>query len=421
VINLRGVFPISIVALCAALVLAGCRGPHVEIRKPVVVTEAVTNAVFRNSLAGYLGNSFVEGNRITRLRNGDEIFPAMLKAIAAATNTISFENYIWDSGRVSDRFIAVLTERARAGVEVRVITDALGSEIDPGDVRLLRKHGVKYRSYNRLRLHNPLSYNVRNHHKILVVDGAVGFTGGVCIADEWSGNARYKDEWRDTHFRVEGPVVAQLQRAFASSWLRTDGEVLFGEKFYPTIEPQGDALAQAFHSSAEGPREATRGVFLASIAAARKSIRIAHSYFVPDGLSRRALVEARQRGVRVEIIVPSTIDAAVVRSAGRSLWPDLLRAGVEIHEYGPAMYHCKILIIDDVFVVAGSSNFDERSFHINEEANINVLNATLAQVLIADFEQDKAQSKHITYEDFKRTPWYQRTYEWMWGLLRSQF
>jgi cardiolipin synthase len=420
VINLRGVSPISIIALCA-LLLVGCRGPHVEIRKAIVAPEAVTNVVFRNSLAGYLGNPFVGGNQITRLRNGDEIFPAMLKAIAAATNTISFENYIWDSGRVSDRFIAVLTERARAGVEVRVITDALGSEINPRDVRLLRAQGIEYRSYNRLQIHNPLAYNVRNHHKILVIDGRVGFTGGVCIADEWSGNARYKDEWRDTHFRVEGPVVAQLQRAFAASWLRTDGEVLFGEKFYPAIESKGDMLAQAFHSSAEGPREATRGVFLASIAAARKSIRIAHSYFVPDGLSRRALVEARQRGVRVEIIVPSTIDAAVVRSAGRSLWPELLRAGVDIHEYGPAMYHCKILIIDDIFVVAGSSNFDERSFHINEEANINVLDAKLAQFLIADFEQDKAKSTHITYEDFKRTPWYQRTYEWMWGLMRAQF
>jgi cardiolipin synthase len=421
VINLRGIALIPMVVLCAALLLAGCRGPHVEIRKPIVVSEAVTNVVFRNSLAGYLGNPFVDGNHITRLRNGDEIFPAMLKALAAATNTISFENYIWDSGRVSDRFIAVLIERARAGVEVRVITDALGSEIAPRDVRLLREHGIMYRSYNRLRLYNPLSYNVRNHHKILVVDGAVGFTGGVCIADEWAGNARYKEEWRDTHFRVEGPVVAQLQRAFAASWLRTDGEVLFGEKFYPALEPEGNMLAQAFHSSAEGPREATRGAFLAAIAAARKSIRIAHSYFVPDRLSRQALVEARRRGVRVEVIVPSTIDAAVVRSAGRSLWPELLRAGVEIHEYGPAMYHCKILIIDDVFVVAGSANFDERSFHINEEANINLLDAGLAAILINDFEQDKAQSKHITYDDFKRTPWYQRAYESMWGLMRSQF
>ena len=420
-INLRGVALIPIIVLCAALLLVGCRGPHVEIRKPIVVAEAVTNVVFRNSLAGYLGNPFVDGNRITRLRNGDEIFPAMLKALAAATNTISFENYIWDSGRVSDRFIAVLNERARAGVEVRVITDALGSEIDPGDIRLLRAHGVMYRSYNRLRLYSPLSYNVRNHHKILVIDGAIGFTGGVCIADEWSGNARYKDEWRDTHFRVEGPVVSQLQRAFAASWLRTDGEVLFGEKFYPALESKGDVVAQAFHSSAEGPREATRGVFLGAIAAARKSIRIAHSYFVPDNLSRQALVEAQQRGVRVEVIVPSTIDAAVVRSAGRSLWPDLLRAGVEIHEYGPAMYHCKLLIIDDVFVVAGSANFDERSFHINEEANINVLDAGLAAILINDFEQDKAQSKRITYDDFKRTPWYQRAYESMWGLMRSQF
>ena len=308
-------------------------------RRAVSVNVSVTNAAFQNSLSALVGSPFLNGNQITRLKNGD-VFPTMIQAIAAATNTVTFENYLWDSGLVSDRFIAALTERARAGIDVRVIADWIGSNIDRKDVRALRKAGVKFNFYNPPRLHRLPALNFRDHHKLLIIDGAIGFVGGVCIADAWSGNARKSLEWRDTHFRMEGPVVAQLQAAFAANWLKTEGEILFGERFFPALDARGDATAQAFHSSPEGARENTRLVFLSAIAAARKNIRIAHSYFVPGDLSIEALTEARRRGVQVEIIGPSVIDATMVRHAGRSLWPKLLRAGVEIYEYVPAMYHC---------------------------------------------------------------------------------
>jgi len=392
-----------------------------ELRYPIAPTTAVTDATFRDSLSAIVGTPFVGGNRITRLINGDEIFPAMLKAIAAATNSIMFENYMWASGPLSDRFIDAITERARAGVDVRVIVDSFGSEMQNGDVRRLRDAGVQFVFYNPPWPHFIHRLNYRDHRKLLIVDGAVGFNGGACIADAWAGNAETPEQWRDTHFRVEGPVVAQLQGVFASNWLKTQGDLLFGEKFFPALAPRGDCLTQAFKSSPVGPQETTRLVYLSAIAGARKNIRIAQSYFVPDDLSIQALIEACARGVNVEIITPSHIDASAVRRASRSLWPKLLRAGAIFYEYGPAMYHCKIMIVDDLFVTAGSVNFDERSFHINDESNINVLDTEIAAQLIADFERDKAQSTRMTERRMKRTAWYHRAYESLAGLFRSQF
>lgn len=391
-----------------------------ELRQQVAPVAAVTDRAFGDSLGAIVGNPFIGGNRVTRLINGDQIFPAMLNAIRSATNTIMFENYMWSSGRVSDQFIAVITERARAGVDVRIIVDALGSDLNVSDVYRLRRAGVKFVYYNPPWPQFIHRLNYRDHRKLLIVDGAIGFSGGACIADEWAGNAETSEQWRDTHFQIEGPLVAQIQGVFAANWLKTRGELLFGEKFFPPLRPEGDCVAQAFKSSAEGPYEATRLVYLSAIAGARKNIRIAQSYFVPDDLSIEALIDARMRGVRVEIITPSHIDAGAVRRASRSLWPRLLKAGVIFYEYRPAMYHCKIMIVDDFFVTAGSVNFDERSFHINDESNINVLDRDLAAQLIADFERDKAVSTEMTVRRMKRTAWHKRLYESLAGLLRSQ-
>jgi cardiolipin synthase len=329
---------------------------------------------------------------------------------------------MWRSGPLSDEFIEALCERSRAGVTVRVITDALGSmDLENEDVKTMQSCGIRFRFYNPARLHLLQRLNFRDHRKLLIVDGAVGFTGGVCIADEWVGDAENNSQWRETHFRVEGPVVNELQGVFAANWLKTEGELLFGEKYFPPLAKRGDSLAQAFRSGPRDGREIARLVYLSAIAAARTNIRIAQSYFVPDDLALRALIEACQRGVRVEIITPGTIDAGVVRHASRSLWPQLLRAGASIYEYGPAMYHCKSIIVDDVFVTAGSVNFDERSFRINDESNINVLDAEIARRLIADFERDKAQSRRMTQRKYKRTPWYLRALDSFSGLFRSQF
>jgi len=413
---------LSAVLLAAALLLVGCLGPRMQLKQEVAAGCSVTDPAFVSSLSAIVGTPFVNGNRVTRLLNGDQIFPAMLKAIWAATNTINLENYMWSSGPLSDEFIAAISERAGAGVDVRVITDAFGSrDFDDRDVERLHSAGVKFNFYNPTRLHVLPRMNFRDHRKLLIVDGAIGFTGGVCIADEWAGDAETEKQWRETHFQVEGPVVAQLQGVFAANWLKTEGELLFGENFFPSLDSRGGSYVQAFRSGPRDNREMARLVYLSSIASARTNIRIGQSYFVPDSLAMQALLNACARGVKVEIITPSRVDAGAVRLASRSLWPQLLRAGANIYEYGPAMYHCKFMIVDDVFVTAGSVNFDERSFRINDESNINVLDAQVAAQLIADFERDKAQSRRVTQQRYKKTRWYMRAYENFMGLFRSQF
>jgi cardiolipin synthase A/B len=411
-----------LVTLATSMMAAGCLGPRMQLRRQIATGCSVTNRAFTDSLSAIVGTPFVGGNRITPLINGDEIFPAMLRAIDRATNSVNLENYLWRSGPLSDEFVSAMCERARAGVEVRVITDAFGSVgLDKKDVEKMRTAGVNFNYYNPLQFHALPRLNFRDHRKLLIVDGAIGFAGGVCVADEWTGDAETAEQWRETHFQVEGPAAAQLQGVFAANWLKTEGELLFGPKLFPSLAPQGESVAQAFRSGPQDGREMARMVYLSAIAAAKTNIRIAQSYFVPDELAKQALIDAQKRGVKVEIITPSQVDAGAVRRASRWLWPELLHVGVGIYEYGPAMYHCKFMIVDDFFVTAGSVNFDERSFRINDESNINVLDRDLATVLIAQFERDKAQSRRMTARRYKRTPWYGKLYERVAVLFRSQF
>lgn len=399
----------------------GCSGPKIELKRPVVFHGTVADPTFRDSLAGQLRTGFLPGNRIEPLLNGEQILPAMIAAIRSATNSINLENYIWRSGRMSDAFIEALTERARAGVEVRCIADGFGTlGLKDDDEHRLRNAGVKFVRYNKPRLHLLNRVNFRDHRKLMIVDGRIGFTGGACIGDAWLGNAETKDLWRDTNFQVEGPTVAQIQGIFGANWLKTEGEMLFGEKFYPALSPRGDSLVQNFASGRQDGGEMARLVYLTGIAAARKHIRFEHSYFVPDDLSMQELLKARRRGVEIEVITAGDIGINIVRNASRTLWPELLQAGVKIYEYGPAKMHSKIMIVDDTFVTAGSVNFDERSFHINDESNMNVIDPAFAARMIADFERDKAQSKPIYLEDLKQTPWHKRAFQKFTALFRPQ-
>jgi cardiolipin synthase A/B len=404
-----------------ALGTSACHGPKLELRKPVIYHGGPTNAVFRNSLAGQLRTDFLSGNRIEPLVNGDRFLPAMIAAIRAASNSVNLETYIWRSGQMSDQFIEALTERARAGVEVRCIADGLGTlSLKDDDEHRLRDAGVQFVRYNKPRLWLLNRVNFRDHRKLMIVDGRVAFTGGACIGDAWMGNAESKDVWRDTHFRVEGPAAAQIQGIFGANWLKTQGEMLIGEEFYPTLAPQGESLAQNFAGGRQDGGQSARMVYLSAIAAAKKHIRLEHSYFVPDELSLEALLNARKRGVEIEIITPGNIDANIVRNASRALWPQLLRAGVKIYEYHPAMLHCKIMIVDDSFVTCGSVNFDERSFDINDESNMNVIDPAFAARMVADFEKDKAQSKVIHLQELKKTPWHKRAFERFTSWFRPQ-
>jgi cardiolipin synthase A/B len=254
----------------------------------------------------------------------------------------------------------------------------------------------------------------------MVVDGKVGFAGGVCMADEWLGNADKPDLWRDLHFRVEGPVVAQMQAVFMDNWLETRSELLDGAGYFGEGASTGGATAQFFKSGPTDGAENARLSYLLSIAAARKSIRLAHAYFVPSDAAVEALVEARRRGVKIEVIVPAKTDVEIVGQASRSRWGKLLEAGVEFHEYQPSLYHLKVMIVDDAWVTTGSVNFDERSFTMNDEANLNVLDPEFAARVTRVLEQDKAKSRLLTAEDFKERPWLVRCWEGFIGLFHTR-
>ncbi len=383
---------------------------------------SVADAQFLRSMSVLLGPQLIGGNRVQALVNGDRIFPDMLQAIRGARSTITFETYVWWSGSTGAEFARALAERARAGVRVHVIFDAVGGgKIDDASVDEMKAAGVQVRKYNPLRWHSIARMNNRTHRKILVVDGRVGYTGGVGIADEWRGDAQDPDHWRDTHFRVEGPAVAQMQAAFMENWIEITGKVLHGADYFPSLAQAGGQLAQFFIASPGGGGESMQLMYLLSIAAAGQTIRLSASYFVPDDTEVRTLVAALKRGVKVQIVMPGKhIDAEVVRRASRASWGELLRAGAELYEYQPSMYHCKVMIVDDRWVSVGSTNFDTRSFSTNDEANLNVFDRDFALAQAAIFEQDLERSRRVTLEEWERRPLAEKLWEHAAGLLSSQ-
>jgi cardiolipin synthase len=393
-----------------------------EIRRPLESPYGVDDAQFPRSMSTLLGPPLLTGNRVETLLNGDQIFPAMLGAIKSARRTITFETYIYWSGDIGKAFADALSERARAGVKVHILIDWVGSQkMDEALLKEMRDSGAEIFKYHPPRWYNINRLNNRTHRKILVTDGHVGFTGGVGIADEWSGNAQDKDHWRDTHYRVEGPAVAQMQSAFVDNWLKVSGTVLHGDAYFPAIKPMGEHYAQMFMSSEEGGAESMHLMYLLSIAAARKSIDLSMAYFVPDELASQALTAAIRRGVRVRIIVPGhNTDTALVRSAGRATWGPFLQAGAQIHEYQPTMYHCKVLVVDGQWVSVGSTNFDTRSFKLNDEANLNVLDREFALRQVADFENDLKRSRRISYEEWASRPWREKLQDHLVSIFNSQ-
>jgi cardiolipin synthase len=396
--------------------------PEKAVRHDLEHLYGVEDEQFLRSMGSLLPPGVLEGNKVTPLVNGDEIFPAMLAAVRGARTNICFETFIYWSGQIGREFADALAERAKAGVKVHVLLDWLGSKkMDQHVIDEMCRAGVDVQRYHPLRWYNLSRLNNRTHRKLLVVDGRVGFTGGVGIADEWTGRAQDPDHWRDTHFRLEGPAVAQMQAAFMDNWLKTHARVLHDEDYFPAIERAGDSPAQVFMSSPEEGSESVRLMYLLSITAAKRSIRLSTAYFVPDDLAVNALVEAHKRGVRVEIVVPGKlIDTKLTRRASRSRWGPLLESGVEVYEYQPTMYHTKVMIVDDLWVTVGSTNFDNRSFRLNDEANLNVYDRDLAAHQTQCFEQDKSRSKRITFEDWKNRPLTEKLIERAAGLLRMQ-
>ncbi|HYD95161.1 MAG TPA: cardiolipin synthase [Noviherbaspirillum sp.] len=382
----------------------------------------VRDQQYLRTMGVLLGPAVVEGNKLQYLENGDRIFPAMLEAIRGARSTITFETYIYWSGEVGRMFAEALRERAQAGVKVHVLLDWVGSaRMDDALLELMRDGGVEVERYHAPTWRNWSRVNNRTHRKLLVVDGRIGFTGGVGIADKWRGDAQDPDHWRDSHFRIEGPTVAEFQAVFMDNWTKATGRVLHGAEYFPRIERSGDTAAQMFSSSPTGGSESMHLMYLLTIASAQQSILLSSSYFVPDSLTIEALAAAARRGVRVQIITPGEhIDAEVVRRASRARWGSLLEAGIEIYEYQPTMFHCKVMVVDDYLVSTGSTNFDNRSFRLNDEANLNVYDEAFAREQAAVFEKDRARSRRITLEEWRNRPWTEKLVEQASSLIGRQ-
>jgi len=377
---------------------------------------------YYRALGVLLGPPVVGGNRVEALQNGDEIFPSMLAAIRGARHTINFESYIYWSGDIGRSFADALAERAKAGVQVRVLLDWLGSQkIDDKLLREMRDAGVEIFLFHPLAWYDLARVNNRTHRKLLIVDGRIGFTGGVGVADKWQGHGQDADHWRDSHYRAEGPVVAQMQATFIDNWTKVSGKVMHGPDYLPDVAPLADTRAQMFSSSPDGGAESMQLMYLLVIAAATRSIDLASAYFVPDELTSDALVAAMKRGVRVRVVLPGPIiDTDLVRRASRSTWGPLLEAGAEIYEYQPTMYHCKVMIVDGLLVSVGSTNFDPRSFRLNDEANLNVYDRAFAARQEKVFEQDIARSRRVTLADWQNRPWHEKLMERAAGLLHTQ-
>ena len=409
-------------SVVATILVLAFSGAEKKLDEQIHHEYALHDAQYQRALGVMLGPPITEGNRFKALHNGDQIFPPMLAAIRGARQSITFETYIYWSGDVGRAFADALGERARVGVKVHVLLDWVGSaKVDADLVKEMEDAGVQILKFHKPKWYDLTKMNNRTHRKLLIVDGRVGFTGGVGIAPAWTGNAQDAEHWRDSHFMVQGPVVAQMQAVFMDNWIKVAGDVLHGERYFPAIAAQGAGRAQMFSSSPTGGSESMHLMYLLSIAAATKSIDLSSAYFVPDDLTVGALVAAMKRGVRLRIITPGPIiDSQTVRAASRAAWGPLLEAGAQISEYQPTMFHCKVFTVDGLLVSVGSTNFDNRSFRLNDEANLNIYDADFAAQETKQFEADLRKSKRITLENWRQRPWLEKATETVASLLSAQ-
>ncbi len=392
-----------LLTLIAGLIFINFSGPERKVERKISHLYTVDDPQFLRSMGLLMGPSITEGNKTTELINGDQIFPAMLEAIRAAQKTILFEIFIYWSGDIGNEVADALSERAKSGVKVHVLLDWVGSaKVEEAIVEKMKRAGVEVRKYHPLRWYNLSRINNRTHRKLLIVDGTVGFTGGVGIAPQWTGNAQDPDHWRDSHFRVQGPVVAQMQSVMLDNWVKTTGVVLHGADYFPPLQPSGDQKAQMFASSPGGGSESMQMMYLLAITASTRRIDLCSAYFVPDEITRDSLIEAARRGTKIRVIMPGKYtDERVVRRASRGLWGPLLEAGIEMYEYQPTMFHCKLMIVDGLMTSVGSTNFDVRSFRLNDESNLNVYDPAFAARMTEVFEGDLAKSRRITLAEWR--------------------
>jgi cardiolipin synthase len=384
---------------------------------------SIHHADFLYTLQSTCQAALYRGNRVTIYADGPQFYPAMLDAIKGATKSVNMELYIFRAGRIAHQFIDALSERAQSGVKVTIVIDAIGSFSLLGQpMRRLRKAGCRIQSYQRLRWYSLARINNRTHRQLMVIDGRIAFTGGAGIADWWTYPEGRKRHWRDTMARIEGPVVAALQGVTAENWLECCGEILTGRENFPDLHAAGNTTAFVVKSSPSDRATASRVAFQLLMEGADHHLYISTPYFLPDRALRRALVGLARNGVAISIIVPGRrTDQKWVRLASRRMWGRLLEAGVRIYEYRPSMMHAKILIVDGLWAVLGTTNIDNRSFEHNDEVNIAMQDPEVATRLLEDYKRDIAESDQITLERWQRRPlWEKIVGPFIWILERQQ-
>jgi cardiolipin synthase A/B len=374
-------------------------------------------------LAALIGGELTHGNTYEVLTNGDQVFPAMLDAINQAERRISFETYVYEAGELGETVTTALENAARRGVQVAMVLDEIGSsKMDPAHDERLRKAGCHIVSLNAPRWYELEELNYRTHRKILVVDGQVGFAGGVGVADHWLGHAQDKAHWRDTHIRVRGPIVQFLEGAFFENFAES-GEIItpaVDTRHLETGNQQGASIL--LRSAPSGGSSELKRLYLLAIAMARRSIDITSPYFITDESTMWALEDAVSRGIKIRIMNESDItDAKPVKYASRAAFERLLSRGIELHEYLPTMMHAKVMVVDGIWSVFGSANFDNRSFELNDELNIAVMNRELAARFLSDFEQDLRVSRRLDLDRWRPRPFVEKSRERFWSYFGDVF
>lgn len=413
---LAGACSVGLAGLTAANVLPAGAGLS---QAPANVAP-VDSPAFRQQAEALLGSPVTQGDAVVDLQNGDAYIPAMLADIRSARKSIELESYILRRGHVADVFVAALSERARAGVKVRVVVDWMGSRGNVADAERLRAAGVDFHFYRPVRLDQLANLNKRTHRKLMVVDDHVAWTGGMGIDDAWLGNASNGRQKRDMMFRMRGPAVAQMRGVFEEHWLATGGKPL-PPADVATCSPAGRLPVQVIASTDRVGEYNSQRMFLLAIAGARRSIDLEASYFVPDEPVRQALLDALARGVRVRIIVEGDhVDGHMVGDASRTYWAQFLDAGAQIARYTPSLFHSKLMVVDGYLTLAGSANFDSRSLHLNDEANIAIYDGRFAGRMTDVFDRDLAVSQPVTMARLRARPWTQQVTDRFWAEFASQ-
>lgn len=416
----RRAFFILFIAACvvAALLLLAQDQVTLKLRSAVGAAEPQ----HQSYIAGLLGVQLARGNRYTVLTNGDQIFPAMLASVRNAKRRISFETYIYKTGKMAEEFTRAFEEAARRGVRVNLVLDAVGgSGIDDAHVQRLESAGCRVAKFNTPTWYSLEELNYRTHRKILVVDGQTAFTGGVGIDDQWMGNAQSKEHWRDTMVQIDGPLARLMEGGFYENLAEAAGETT-PELDDVAKEPDQEGAAFVVRSSPSGGANDLKRLYLLALASARQTIDITTPYFVTDESSRWALEDAVRRGVKVRLVLEGDItDAMPVKYASRKHYEQLMELGIEIYEYQPTMMHTKTFVVDGIWSMFGSANFDNRSLELNDELNVAVTNRDLAARFLTDFENDLKSSQRLDLATWRKRPLLSKVREHFWASFGEIF